>query len=224
MPLLALTAVATGATLLASGTGADGQLDGRARTVDTAALVAAGCAEVDPGGDADRSHLDPVDTPPAAELYDVPLPAEGPHFGAWSPVLAGVPAVPIDTRAVLHNLEHGAVVVWVDPRVIGERTLREVAAWRDQLGLAGFDNLETGATVFTSRVPDDLEIGVGVALRAWGVAVDCPDWDLAAVDAFVALHYGTRGAAPEAGLGPYPGDNGVLIGPPGEDGSGTSTV
>lgn len=199
-------------------------LDAGARTVDPRALEVPGCTEVDPGDLSDRDHVDPATAPPASELYEVDIPAAGPHFGRWSPVVDELPATPLDVRAVLHNLEHGAVAVWVDPTVLDAGTLDFVEAWRAQLGAAGFDNAETGATVFVSPFPGGVDGGAAVALRAWGVAVDCDAWDLEAADAFVGLHYGTRGEAPESELGPWPRGNGVLVGPPGADDGVTTTV
>lgn len=200
-------------------------LEQGARTVDPDALATSACTEVDPGAVDDRDHLDPEDAPPASELYDNDLPAAGPHFGRWSPVIDELPATPMDVRALLHNMEHGAVVVWVNPDLLDVGTLEFVASWRSQLGAAGFDNEETGAAVFVSRFPGTVEdTDVAVALRAWGVAVDCTTWDLAVADAFVGLHYGTRGAAPESELGPWPSGNGVLVGPPGIDDGTTTTV
>lgn len=194
------------------------------RTVDPQALATPDCREVDPGDLRDRGHLDAATAPPASELYDTDLPAAGPHFGAWSPVVGSLPAAPLDPRSLLHNLEHGAVVVWLNQDVLDRGAMKLAARWRDQLGGAGFDHTDTGAAVFVSRFPDHVESQAGVALRAWGVAVDCDGWDLAVADAFVGLNYGTRGDAPEAELGPWPSGNGVLVGPAGQDDGGTTTV
>lgn len=198
--------------------------DGGARTVEPQALASSACREVDPGDLDDRGHLDPATAPPASELYDTDIPAAGPHFGAWSPVIESLPPTPLDPRSLLHNLEHGAVVVWLNPDVLDRRAMKLATRWRDQLGQVGFDHTDTGAAVFVSRFPDHVESTAGVALRAWGVALDCDGWDLAVADAFVGLHYGTRGDAPEAELGPWPAGNGVLIGPPDQDDEATTTV
>lgn len=200
-------------------------LEQGARTVDPTALAASTCREVDPGDTSDRDHFDPATAPPASELYATDLPAAGPHFGRWSPPIDELPASPMDPRTLLHNLEHGAVVVWLDVEQLDEGTRAFIEQWRGQLGAAGFDNQETGAAVFVSRMPGGVEPGDAVvALRAWGVALDCTGWDLAVADAFVGVHYGTRGSAPEADLGPWPSGNGVLVGPPGEDDGVTATV
>lgn len=194
------------------------------RTVDPAAIELAACTEVEAGDPDDRDHLDPATAPPASELYGDQLPAAGQHFRRWSPVVDELPDTPLDPRALLHNMEHGAVVVWANPGVLDASTLRFIEAWRAQLGAAGFDNADTGAAVFVSRFPDEVDVDAGIALRAWGVALDCDDWDLEVADAFVGLHYGTRGEAPESELGPWPRGNGVLVGPPGADDGVTTTV
>lgn len=199
-------------------------LETGARTVEPEALATPACREVDPGDLDERDHLDPAQAPPASELYDTDLPAAGPHFESRNPVVDELPSTPLDVRALLHNLEHGAVVVWLNPDRLDAGTLDFAARWRTQLGAAGFDNHDTGAAVFVSLVPGHVDSDVAVALRAWGVALDCDAWELAVADAFVGLHYGTRGHAPEADLGPWPSGNGVLVGPSGADDGTTSTV
>ena len=219
--------VAVGAAVLGGGAESPtpGDLGQSARTVDPAALATSACSPVPPGDVDDRDHVDTATAPPPAVLYDTELPAAGPHFPRWVTPADGLPPTPLDVRAVLHNLEHGAVVVWLDDARLGGATLAAVEDWRDQLGAAGFDHDDTGAAVLVSRMPGHVtDDGPVVALRAWGVALDCSRWDLAVADAFVGLHYGTRGDAPEADLGPWPSGNGVLVGPPGADDGTTTTV
>lgn len=220
----ALLAAATALLAACTGSIVPSALDGGARTVDPQALATRSCAEVDPGDTGQRDHLDPAEAPPASELYATDLPAAGPHFGRWSPVTDELPTTPLDVRALLHNLEHGAIAVWLNPDRVDDGTLAFAERWRAQLGAAGFDNTETGAAVFVSRFPGHIDSDVGVALRAWGVALDCDAWDLDVADAFVGLHYGTRGRAPESELGPWPSGNGVLVRPPGAEEGTTSTV
>lgn len=225
-PAAALLALACAGALAAGCTVSvvPSALESGARTVDPGAVASAACREVDPGDLDDRDHLDPATAPPAGELYGTDLPAAGPHFAQWSPVIEGLPRAPLDPRALLHNMEHGAVVVWLNPDVLDRGTMKFIARWRDQLGEAGFDNQRSGAAVFVSRLPGHVETDAGVSLRAWGTALDCDGWELAVADAFVGLHYGTRGDAPEAELGPWPAGNGVLMGPPGTDDGATTTV
>lgn len=218
---LALLFVAALAGLVVLG---DDPLGGDVRRVQLTAPAGAGCEEAPVGDISNRDHLDPATAPPASELYDQPLPAGGRHYGTPSPLVLELPASALDPRAVLHNMEHGAVVVWVDADRVDAATLADVERWRQQLGVAGFDNRDTGAGIFVSPMPDGVEVDAPVALRAWGVALDCPTWNVAAADSFLAQHFGSRGEAPEAELGPYPDDNGVIVGPPGEREGDSTTV
>lgn len=183
------------------------------RTVDGDAM-ASGCTVGDGGSWSDRGHYDPATAPAADRIYDVPLPAGGPHMTVPLPVSPGLGGRALDVRPLVHNLEHGAVAVFVDPVALGLPTLAAVDAWQRQLLDAGFAREDTRAGVFVSVVPADADGVAAVSYRAWDVAVDCDGWEVAQADAFVATVYGERGTAPESGLGPYPEDNDVLRGGP----------
>ena len=172
----------------------------------------------------DRDHLDPADRARGQRAVRHRAASGRTALRRWSPVVTSLPDTPLDPRALLHNLEHGAVVVWLDPDVGGPghaEVRRPVArtSWarRASTTRSRGRRCSCRASRATSRRR------LGVALRAWGVALDCEGWDLAVADAFVGLHYGTRGDAPEASLGPWPSGNGVLVGPVGQD-EGITTV
>lgn len=166
---------------------------------------AAGCDVVVDGAPLqDRSHLDPADAPPPAALYPDRPAHSGRHYGGLLALPDGTPTVPLDERAVLHNMEHGSVVVWFDPDVVSGQDRRSIAAWRDARADLGFTSSANGA-VFASPMPDlDDPDAPAIALRAWGVAVDCARFDPLVADAFLVEHWGSHGAAPEADLSPYP--------------------
>lgn len=164
---------------------------------------AAGCEVVVDGAPLeDRSHLDPADAPPPEALYPDRPPHSGQHYASLLPLPEGTPDAPIDERAVLHNLEHGAVVVWFDPGAVGADGRAEIATWRSDRARLGFTSQARGA-VFASPMPD-LDAPPAVALRAWGVAMDCERFDPMVADAFLVEHWGSHGDAPEANLSPYP--------------------
>lgn len=163
----------------------------------------AGC-QVTADGDPmeDRDHLDPADAPPADVLYPQRPPHSGPHFGGLLPLPRGTQDRPIDERAVLHNMEHGAVVVWFDRAAVTGADLEQVANWRDARHDLGFTS-RAGGAVFASPLPE-IEDAPAVALRAWGVALDCERFDPVVADAFLVDHWGSHGAAPEGELSPFP--------------------
>lgn len=152
----------------------------------------------------DRDHLDPAQAPPADVLYPQRPTHSGPHFGAVLPVPRGAADRPIDERAVLHNMEHGAVVVWFDPAAVTGRERAQIADWRDARHDLGFTS-RAGGAVFASPLPEIAD-APAVALRAWGVALDCERFDPVVADAFLVDHWGSHGAAPESELSPFPDD------------------
>lgn len=168
---------------------------------------AAGCEVTADGAPLEnRDHLDPEDAPPPAALYPRRPAHSGPHFGGLLPLPGGAADAPIDERAVLHNMEHGAVVVWFDPSVVDGREREQIADWRDARHALGFTS-RAGGAVFASPMPQ-IDRAPAVALRAWGVALDCARFDPVVADAFLVDHWGSHGAAPEAELSPFP--NGAL--------------
>ena len=167
---------------------------------------AAGCRTVVDGQPLeDRNHLDRDAAPPPAALYPDRPAHSGRHYGTLLPLPAGTATVPIDERAVLHNMEHGSVVVWFAPAALATDTVAALSAWRDERDLLGFTSAQGGA-VFASPMPE-LDDPPGVALRAWGVAVDCEGFDPLVADAFLVEHWGDHGIAPERNLAPYPEDS-----------------
>lgn len=193
--------VAAAAIGLRQGTGAPeaatAPLD---RQAVTARADAAGCAVLVDGEPLqDRDHLDPGDAPPPDVLYRQRPAHSGQHYGTVLALPSGVAGTPIDERAVLHNMEHGAVVVWFDPAAAD---LEAITDWREARAELGFVS-RAGGAVFASPMPE-IDDPPPVALRAWGVAMDCERFDPIVADAFLVDHWGSHGAAPEAELSPFP--------------------
>lgn len=162
---------------------------------------AAGCeVTVDGAPLEDRTHLDPSTAPPPDALYPDRPAHSGQHYGRLLPLPGGTEDQPLDERAVLHNMEHGSVVVWFGPQLRSE-----VAEWRASRVRLGFTS-SSGGALFASPMPQ-LEDPPTVALRAWGVAMDCERFDPVVADAFLVDHWGSHGEAPEASLSPYPADS-----------------
>lgn len=166
-----------------------------------AAGEAAGCELNAPGFDGDASHLELSGAPPAAELYDRRPALGGPHSPEW--LTAGVYDAPVEERSAVHNLEHGAVAVWVAPDA-PEEDVASLTEWAQDRNDAGLLDERTGAGLLVAPWDDDLPSPF--AFRAWGVAADCGAFDPAFADTFVGDHFGTAGVAPEGSLGSDPGD------------------
>ncbi|MFT5222964.1 MAG: hypothetical protein ACI867_001274 [Glaciecola sp.] len=149
-----------------------------------------------------RDHL-PADAPPAAALYPEHRPANsGQHFPTVLDVPDQIASRPIDERLVLHNMEHGSVVVWFDAAQVDPESLSAMQVWMRERRALGFESSSAGG-IFVSPA-QVISSGQRFALRAWGVALDCDRFDVTVADAFLANHWGTRGASPEAALSPFP--------------------
>ena len=151
----------------------------------------------------DRRHIRTGEFTPD-ELYPQDRPAHsGRHYGTLVAVPTRAAEQPIDERAVTHNLEHGSVAVWFDLDAVDGEVAGAIADWRDSRGnRLGFASAANGA-VFASPATV-ISSGKPVAFRAWGVAMDCDEFDPVVADAFLIDHWGSHGAAPEAHLSPYP--------------------
>jgi hypothetical protein len=158
----------------------------------------------------DRGHFPPADAPDPADIYTDGRPTHsGPHTDAIHPFLPGAADRHLDERTLTHNLEHGAVVVWFDPAQVDLATAQRIAERAAALNASGFRFDGSGAAIFVSPFDDPgISSGKALAFRAWGTAMDCDRWDQTVADAFVIDHFGSRGAAPERLLAPYP--DGVL--------------
>lgn len=159
---------------------------------------------------ASAEHLDPSSAPPADVIYaGGPRPTHsGPHFSGTHPVVTDGLSAQGEERALTHNLEHGAVIVWYDPEQLEDGTVGEIEDWAESLNDSGFSS-QGGGAIFVSPFTDPgIATGKAVALRSWGVAVDCAEWDETVGSGFVIENFGTHGRAPESAISPFP--EGVL--------------
>lgn len=172
------------------------------RTIDSDAATAAGddagCTETEFAAEGDAVHYEPADAPPAEELYEQRPPASGPHFGSWLSV--GVYDGPIDERAAVHNLEHGAIVAWYDPDALPAEDLAAMDDWAEDRNAAGLANRAGGGLIVAPFV--DAPMPAPLALRGWQVGADCQRFDAAFADGFLLDHFGSQGTAPEGKLAP----------------------
>ncbi len=161
---------------------------------------------------ADSTHHEIASAPAADAMYGTTVRPNhsGPHYSSYSEPFGGAPRDPADERSLTHNLEHGAIIVWVDEAIAGDGVLGEVEDWvRSRMDM-GYTSTG-GGHIFVSKY-NGITSGKPIALRAWGVAVDCDEWSPLFADSFVIDYFGTHGNAPERPLSPYP-ENALHFGP-----------
>ena len=157
----------------------------------------------------DRSHVDNSAQLDRDAVYTDARPTHsGPHTSGVHPITPAA-SRQIDEVSSTHNLEHGTIIVWWDPDQVDGAIAREIGDWATTLNANGFRRDAAGVGVMSSPFDDPgIASGGAVALRAWGVAMDCDRWDADVANAFVLDHYGTHGIGPERSIAPFP--DGVL--------------
>lgn len=147
-------------------------------------LRAAGCT-IQQAPAQGRQH---VDRPPEDFQFNTTPPTTGPHNGQWAPW--DVYTEPVEQFRLVHNLEHGGVVIQYGDDV-PQSTVDAIVGWyrEDPNGLV---------------VAPFPQLGDKVALQAWvtpetapeepgrGVVATCPGFDAGVFDTFVE-EYGFRG-------------------------------
>lgn len=135
-------------------------------------------AETESFRDEGRDHT----SPPERVTYQTDPPTSGTHYGTW--VRAGLYTEPRPAEELVHNLEHGNVVIWYDP----EQTSPEV-----QASLKDLTQRFPGTWDGVVAVPrTDAEHPV--ILTAWTQMLRLKEWDQAKAEAFVDAF---RGRGPE---------------------------
>jgi hypothetical protein len=146
-------------------------------------LQATGCAtHVYPG--LQPRHLK---DPQARPRYNSFPPTSGPHYER--PAVWGIYTSPIPQVVLVHNLEHGGIVVQYGAK-ISQRTVRRLTAW--------YNGDANGLIVAPLA-----QLGAKIALTAWneppyqqGKPIDpghgylalCPTFDASAFTSFVRMH------------------------------------
>jgi hypothetical protein len=152
----------------------------------------------------DSSHFEANQTPPLDSIYpDIRPTHSGPHTVQTYPVV-DASSSQIDEAASTHNLEHGAIIAWYDPEQVDGDVVDEMASWAETLNESGFRSQGGGGIMVSPYDDPGISSGQAIALRAWGVAMDCDDWNEDVAHGFVIDHYGTHGIAPERPISPFP--------------------
>jgi hypothetical protein len=152
----------------------------------------------------DSSHFEANQAPPLDSIYpDIRPTHSGPHTVQTHP-LVDQASSQIDEASTTHNLEHGAIIAWYDPEQVDGDVVDEMGSWAETLNESGFRG-QAGAGIMVSPFEDPgISSGQAIALRAWGTAMDCDEWNEDVANGFVIDHYGTHGIGPERTFAPFP--------------------
>lgn len=173
-----------------------------------AAQGAAGCETISDEPLVEREHFEPTAAPPADTLYTGPRPTHsGSHYNQTFPIVSRGADNQIEERALTHNLEHGSIAVWYDPEQVDGSAIDAMEDWSESLNDNGFTVTRGGTAIFVSPYTDPgISSGKAIAIRAWGLAIDCDTWDEEAANGIVTDRFGSHGIAPEGSFAPFPED------------------
>jgi hypothetical protein len=125
------------------------------------------------------------------------LPAtSGPHWG--TPANWGVYSTPQAESQLIHNLEHGGVVIWYDPEQVdaeGVAELEQFVRTQNASGVSGRYKFIVSPWGGEEPLPSP------VVATSWRWLLELEEADTAAIDEFAREHYGL---APEPNGGPGP--------------------
>jgi Protein of unknown function (DUF3105) len=125
------------------------------------------------------------------------LPAtSGPHWG--TPANWGVYSTPQAESQLIHNLEHGGVVIWYDPEQVDAEAVAELERFvraQNATGVSGRYKFIVSPWGGEDPLPSP------VVATSWRWMLELEDADTAAIDEFAREHYGV---APEPNGGPGP--------------------
>lgn len=153
-------------------------------------LAQAGCGDVENFPDMGQEHIE-VGAP--HEPYNSSPPTSGPHYS--QPALAGFYPAELPTEQVVHNLEHGQIVIWYSPE-LSDDVQSEMEDYVER------ENDKTpGTTQPLLAVPfGGIEGGGSYAMTNWGNLQSCDEFSSAAVDEFRVMF---QGLAPEQFTPPF---------------------
>jgi hypothetical protein len=154
--------------------------------LDAVDEATAGCTPVEEHPDMGRAHINESEA--AVVSYNSEPPTSGPHFDI--PAEPGFYTTPVEAPTLVHNLEHGQIVIWYAPDA--EQRVRDQLAF-----LTAQEPLATVATPY-GNIPE----GSAFVLTAWQHSQAC---DLPSQEVFDSFRRQFQGNSPEPITPPFEG-------------------
>jgi hypothetical protein len=132
----------------------------------------AGCTEIEEPEEMGANHVNEG----TAVQYNTTPPTSGDHYGQTAS--GGFSATALQPENVVHNMEHGQIIVWYDPGAPGA-TVESIEAYVDGAGIGMV------ATPY-DQVPD----GKSFTLTAWGAMQSCDEVSEEVLDNFRSQYQG----------------------------------
>lgn len=153
--------------------------------------------------DAGRAHVtdgaecrtNPGSCEVGADPYTSLPGTSGPHWN--TPANWGVYSTPQVESQLIHNLEHGGIVIWYNPEALEAEEVSELADYVDSQTSQGIG----GRFRFILSPWGGEGLGSPIVAAAWQHLLPLEQVDIGAIDAFADARYG-RAPEPNGGPGP----------------------
>jgi hypothetical protein len=122
----------------------------------------------------------------------------GPHWDPSGIANWGVYSTPQNETQLIHNLEHGGIVIWYDPEAVDTEAVDALASYVNAQVASGISGrYKFILTPWAGTVP----LPSAVVATAWRFSLELETADTDAIDAFARARYG-RSPEPNGGPGP----------------------
>lgn len=150
-----------------------------------------------------QTHIDDGTTcrtpeaPCGADPYSSLPATSGPHWN--SPAAWGAYSTPQNESQLIHNLEHGGVVIWYDPDALDDAQVSELTSYVEGQVASGI----SGRFKFiVSPWGGSEPLGGQIAVTAWRHILTLDAFDVSAIRAFADANYLRNAPEPNGGPGP----------------------
>ncbi|HEX7196242.1 MAG TPA: DUF3105 domain-containing protein [Candidatus Limnocylindria bacterium] len=123
----------------------------------------------------------------------------GPHWDPSGIANWGVYSTPQNESQLIHNLEHGGIVIWYDPDALDDAQVAELSSYVESQVSSGI----SGRYKFIlTPWGGSEELGAAVAVTAWRHLLKLDAFDLDAIRGFADENYLRHAPEPNGGPGP----------------------
>jgi hypothetical protein len=123
----------------------------------------------------------------------------GPHWKPEGIANWGAYSTPQNESQVIHNLEHGGIVIWYDPDGLDDARVAELTSYVEGQVSSGIsDRYKFILTPWGGNV----DLGAAVAVTAWRHLLKLDTFDMDAIRAFADANYLRWAPEPNGGPGP----------------------
>jgi hypothetical protein len=133
--------------------------------------------------------------------YKTSPPTSGNH---WPPGQEADPEFytePIPNESLVHNMEHGQIVIWYSPDS-SQELRNDLESFEESANDSDNPDVRAGAPPLIVVPYDDIPAGKNFVLTAWGASQSCENYSLAAINEF---RTGYQGRGPEQVTAPFEG-------------------